>query len=178
MNLLGNPDFLRGLFSIFLVVIIVSIFELTFYLIVVVPQINKQLIKLTEALNFKFDIVAGFARGLAITNQEDADYTNSLKIGIMCTIIGVVILFLTATYFRLRRKTKGYPHGTDLKPVFISSAIIIILLLCFQIFMYIFGTKYNYASQRELNIRFINALLKEQGSPVIDLPSGTSLVKT
>jgi hypothetical protein len=45
--------------------------------------------------------------------------------------------------------------------------------------MYIFGNKYNYALQDELEIRFVNALLEDQNrtSEIINIPSGTSFTK-
>jgi hypothetical protein len=183
-KVIGNPNFLRGIFSILLVILFIATFELVFYYVIVVPKVNAQLEKLSNSVKLSIpDIlkksISGIVKGIAVTDQERADYTNSLKAGIMGIIIGIVLLLLIWVYRSLRRRTAGIKHGTDLPPVFLSSIIIILIILGFQVFMYIFGNKYNYALQDELEIRFVNALLEDQNrtSEIINIPSGTSFTK-
>lgn len=183
-KVLGNPNFLRGLFSILLVILFLATFELVFYYIVVVPQVNAQIEKLSTTIKLPIsDIIkksiGGIVKGIADTDEERSSYTNALKAAIMSIIIGIVLLLLIWVYRSLRRRTRGTEYGTDLPHVFVSSIVIITLILGFQVFMYIFGNAYKYASQDELELRFVNEILSDQDrrSEMIPLPSGTSLAK-
>lgn len=181
-QILGNPNFLRGLFSILLVAMFLAIFELTFYCTIAVPQINEQIDKLSNSFNLStppllFDSVTRVTKGIAVNDQENANYTNSLKIAIMVIFICIIFLLLTWTYTSLRRHTQGTKYKTDISPVFVSSIMTIILIIGFQIFMFFFSKKYKYASKEELELYFVNSLLTTQGreNELIPLPSETNL---
>ena len=205
-GVLNNPTFLRGLFNILIVAIIVTIFELLFYYYIVAPDIVRVLDNLLTTTELPtlppistappvanassppnansllvrgLEYLQGILKGMSESDEELNNYTNSLKAGIMGMVVAILFVLLLWIYNKLRRNVKGDRYGTDLVPATITTIITLVLLLGFQIFMYFFALKFQYTNTDEIDLRFINSLLKDQGreDEMIKLPSGTSLDK-
>lgn len=183
-NLLKNTEFLRGLISIGVVAFLVSIFELVLYYVVIkktfVEAINNmldnvQIYDLEDSIGG--DSMVNMLRGLSENDAKLAEYVNTLKMWIIILELGVILFFILWAYNKLKRNSRTEIFGTNLWPVAVNVLFIFMILMSFQLIIFQFSKSFNYGSDEEMDLRVVNAFLKTKGEPLIDLPSGTSLVK-
>lgn len=184
MTITNNPNFYRGVIGILFVVILMTIYEVTLYYTFVVPTFDQQIVNLASEMKpLVIDSIPGFEMlqniiyGITLNNEEDTTYIKNLKVVIMSTLIFFLFFLLVLAFHKLNVLTKYEPFGRDISPYLMNGLFIFVVLLGFQIFMIFFSLKYNFGSENEISVRFVNSLLKARGEKEIELPSGISLTK-
>lgn len=182
-KLINDPIFIRGIIGIFIVAIIMSIFELILYYKFAWPKFKDSILtKLNPIGIFDSDdfsthinTILNILKGISKNDENNDNYINSLKATIMSFVIIILFILTLFMFNRLEILTKNHIFGKDIIPIILNSVVVFIVLIIFQIIILFFSLNYNYGNEEELELRFVNSLLKARGEQEIDLPSGTDL---
>ncbi len=160
----------KGIFSVLLITLIITIFELVFYIYLVYPTILDAIKQISPTtVNSTF---------LNILNKREHFYINKLR---MCTyyiiIAEIITIFCLMCYVYARiyyakalysRHIHAWSEGLSndinivyFKDVIIASSLTIFLLVCFQVFFFFFGINFQYMGtygKDEIIYRFFNNL--------------------
>ena len=174
-TLISDPVFLRGLFYITLVAIVITIFELVFFITFIGPKETSSIhnyfnnfIKNVESsknhigdanngLNNYIDVFIDREKILDDKINNDAVSFIILEVIILCIVLYMI-------YNKLYRVTSTSIHGHDLGPVIITSVITVSILALFQINMYLFGKDYSYAGSDEIENLIYEQLLNAKNT--------------
>ncbi len=133
-------QFLEGLFYIIFVALIVTIFELLFFLYVIYPKQYDEFynyVKNNKVLSIPVNIPSNITKYLEIFREREHILINKINNDIIifiCIEIFVIMLLLYIIYTK----------KIILKKSILYSIITIFILLLFQIQMYYFGIKFKY----------------------------------
>lgn len=183
IQIVNDPIFIRGVIGIFIVAIMMTIFELVLYYGFAWPKFKNSIITQLNDIGI-FDskniftennTVLNILKGVSKNDENSDNYTNSLKAGIMSCIIIMLFFMLIFMWVKLETITKNDIFGKDIVPVVLNSLAIFVILIIFQILVLFYSMDYNYGSQDEIELRFVNSLLKARNEEIIDLPSGTNI---
>lgn len=131
---------------------------------------------LLDNIDLDLPIDINLLEGISKNSEIRGNYINNLKLIII--VLELVVIFFMIIYMMGKIKLfkfKNTQESVSLKPTLINSVFILAILMSFQGIIVIVSGKFNYGSNNELKVRFVNSLLKAKGEPEIDIGSGTKL---
>lgn len=151
-KLLHDPDVKKQYLSVAAIATVLAAFELVFYLVIVVPQVQ--------------DAVQGLLRGLhlglprdhplrpyvrvpcALAVEREGELVRDLNLAAKAS--GVLIVLLPFTVIVLLFACSGPLRRQPKRDVIVDVVMVVALLVGFQTFFYFFGRNFTYSSSPEL----------------------------
>ena len=177
-NILSDVKFLKGLFILDFVEVLLSLFEIGFFLIIIEPQEKQQIIKFIEnnknsgifsILNkneYEYPILFNNTDNLFIDSLDVLTIRenglnlqiNNYAIGLMSLIIILLFVFLIVLVVKINALInidrdllqEQDPDEMSIRPSVITGLMTIIIIGLFQYNMYQFGLRFQYPGSNEI----------------------------
>lgn len=151
-----NPRLLRYVFSIVLITILVSMFELAFVRYISVPETDKAVNQLFPALPEDPPIF----RQVEIAEKSDRSQKNNYLIFNFSLVIVVLLFLLYYIYLKMKEDQARVPvFGHNFRATILQSVFSVLVLASFQLFFFQFVQKSALSSEKEIQLAVTKGIL-------------------
>lgn len=162
--LFDNPVFLKGLFVIFFVAFLLTIFELIFFIYLIEPVESyyiKTFLKSIGKQNFRNDFrneirTETTIKYLKILNERELILNNTINSNSILVIILMIVflfIFLLYLFYRLKYIVKNMYESSqnyNILPSIISGFLTLGIIGLFQVLVFNFGLAFKYTTTDEI----------------------------